>query len=65
MGSNPGEGKIFTSVETDPWAHRLSFSGVKRHGRGFDKPLPSKAEVTERVELCIYCPCKLLWLVLG
>jgi len=33
-----------------------SFSGVKRPGRGVDHPLPSSAEVKERVELYLYSP---------
>ena len=35
-----------------------SFAGVKRPGRGVDRPPPSSAEVKERVELHIYSP---LW----
>jgi hypothetical protein len=35
-----------------------SFQGVKRPGRGVDNPLPTNAEVIERVELYLYVP---LW----
>ena len=31
-----------------------SFPGIKRPGRGFDQPLPSSAEVKERVEVYLY-----------
>ena len=33
-----------------------SFPVVKRPGRGFDHPPPSRAEVKEKVELYIYSP---------
>jgi hypothetical protein len=34
--------------------YRVSFPGVKRPGRGVDHPLPSSAEVKDRVELYLY-----------
>jgi hypothetical protein len=37
-------------------AYRVSFPGVKRPGRGPNYPLPSSAEVKERVELYLYPP---------
>jgi hypothetical protein len=51
-------------VHTGPGAHngyRLSFQGVKRPGRDIYHPLPSGAEVKERVELYLYPPLGLLW----
>jgi len=45
-------------VQTGPGAHPASYTvdtgslpGVKRPGRGVDHPLPSSAEVKERLEL--------------
>ena len=38
--------------------------GVKRPGRGVDHPLPSSAEVKERVELYLYSPSVRSWPVL-
>jgi hypothetical protein len=46
------------------WVPGLS-RGVKRPGRGVDHPLPSSAEVKERVELYLYFPSGLSWRVLG
>jgi len=43
----------------------VSFPEVKRPGRGFDHPLPSSAEVNERVELYIYSPSGPSWSFLG
>jgi len=42
-----------------------SFPGVKRPGRGVDQPLPSSAEVKERVELHLYSTSGPLWPVVG
>jgi hypothetical protein len=42
-----------------------SFPGVKRPRRGVDHLLPSSAKVKERVELHVYSPFGLSWLVLG
>ena len=42
-----------------------SFAGVKRPGRGVDHPLPSSAEVEERVELYLYSPSGPSWPVIG
>ena len=36
--------------------YRLPFPWVKRPGRGVNHPLPSSAEVKERVELYLYSP---------
>ena len=48
-------------VQTGPGAHPASytmgtgsFPGVKRPGRGVDRPPPSSAKVKERVELYLY-----------
>ena len=41
------------------------FRGVKRPGRGVNLPLPSSADVEERVELYFYFPSGPTWPVLG
>jgi hypothetical protein len=55
--------RISSPVQTDPGAHpasytmgTVSFPGVKRPGCGTDHPLPSSAEVKEKVQLCLYPP---------
>jgi len=55
-------------VQTGPGAHPASctmgtgsFPGVKRPGRGVDHPLPSRAEVKERVELYRYSLSERSW----
>jgi len=45
--------------------HRVSFSGVKRLGRGADHPPPSSAEVKGRIELYFYSLSGPSWPVLG
>jgi len=63
-GSNPGGGEIFRTRPDRPRVppsllyngYRVSFSGVKRPGRGVDHPPPSSAEVKERLQLYIYSP---------
>ena len=42
-----------------------SLPGVNRPGRGVDHPLPSSAEVKERVVLYLYSPSGPSWPVLG
>jgi len=42
-----------------------SFPGVKDPGFGVDHPLPSIAEIKERVELYLYSPSGPSWTVLG
>jgi hypothetical protein len=42
-----------------------SFAGVKRPGRGVGHPLPSSAEVKERVQLYFYSPLGLRGLFYG
>jgi hypothetical protein len=62
-GSNPGGGEIFSTRPDRPWGppsllyngYRV-IPGVKRPGRGVDRPTPSSAEVKERVELYLYSP---------
>ena len=55
------EARFYTPVQTGPGAHPASSTmgtgscpGVQRPGRGVDNPIPSSAEVKERVELCLY-----------
>jgi hypothetical protein len=63
-GSNPGGGEIFRIRPGRPWDppsllnnwYRVSLPGVKRPGIGVNQPLPSSAEVKERVDLCLYFP---------
>jgi len=42
-----------------------SVPGVKGPGRGVDHPPPSSVEVRERIELYVYSPSGLSWLVIG
>jgi len=59
---------IQTGSEAHPASYTMgtgSFPGVKQPGRGVDHPLPSSAEVKERVELYLYSPYGPLWAVLG
>jgi len=59
-------------VHTSPGAHPASYTigtgshsrGVKQLGRGDHPPL-SSVEVKERVELYLYSPSELMWLVIG
>jgi hypothetical protein len=67
-----GGSKFSAPVQTDSGVHPAfytvgtgSFPGVKRPGRGVDHPLPSSAEVKERVELYLYSPSGHSWPVLG
>jgi hypothetical protein len=63
-GSNPGGDEVFCTCldrSCGPLnllhnGYRVSFSGVKRPGRGVDHPPPSSAEVKERVQLYLYSP---------
>ena len=43
----------------------VSFPGVKRPGRGANHASSSRAEVKERVELCLYSPSGSSWRALG
>ena len=66
-------GEIFCTRPDRPWGRlcliynepRVSFTGVKRPGRGIDYPPPSSAEVKERVELYLYSPAVPSWLAVG
>jgi hypothetical protein len=55
--------------QTGPGAYPASCTmgtvGVKRPGRGVDRPPPSNAEVKERVELYLYFPSGPSWPFLG
>jgi hypothetical protein len=61
-----GKGEIFLASPYRPWGqaclqyneYRVSFSGVKRRGRGVDHPPLSSAEVKVRVELYPYSPSR-------
>ena len=62
-GANPCRTIFSAPVKTGSKANpasytmvTVSFPGVKRPGRGFDHPPPSRAEVKERVELYLYPP---------
>ena len=65
--SNPGGARFFAPVQTDPGdpasytVGTRSLPRVKLSGHGTDHPPLSNTEVTERVELCLYC----LWPVQG
>ena len=74
-GSNPGwgGGEIFLTRPDRPWGppsllyngYRVSFSGVKRPGRGTDHPPPSKCRGHEMVGLYLYSPSGPSWPVTG
>ena len=71
-GSNPSGGEIFAPVQTVPRAHPASYTmgtrsllGVKELGHDVNHPLPSSAEVKERVDLFLYSPFGPSWPVLG
>ena len=64
--------RFFAPIQTGSGAHPTSytigtgsFPGVKPPGRGIDHPSLSNAKVKDRVELYIYSPSGLSWLVLG
>jgi len=55
------EAGFYAPVQTGPGANPASctmgtgfFPGVQRPGRGVDNPIPSSAEVKERVQLCLH-----------
>jgi len=60
--SNPGEREMFRTRPDRPWCppillynrYRVSFPEVRPPRRGFDHPVPSSAEIKERVELTQY-----------
>ena len=68
----PVEERFSAPVQTGPGANSAtytmgtgSFPGVKRPERGVDHPSPSRADVKERVELCLYSSSGPSWPVLG
>jgi len=63
---------ISAPVHTGPGVHPASYTmctgslpGLKRPGRGVDHPLPSRAEVKEKVEIYLYSPSGPSWPLLG
>ena len=59
---------VETSTKPHPASYTVgtgSFPGAKWPGRGINHPLPSSAEVKERVELYLYSPSGPSWPVLG
>jgi len=71
-GSDPGGGEILLTRPHRPWGppnpfnwYRISFSGVKRLGRGVDHPPKSSAKVKERVQLYLFSPSGSSWPILG
>jgi hypothetical protein len=72
-GSNPGEGEVFLILPYRAWGppnlmydeFLVTFSGVKRQGRGVNRPSLSSAEVKERVELKLYSLSRLSRSVTG
>jgi len=64
--------RLSAHIQTSPVAHPASytmgtrsFPGVMRMGRGIDYPPPPSTEVKERIQLYIYSPFGLSWVVLG
>jgi hypothetical protein len=64
QGSNPGGSELLRTRPDWPWGppsllydgYPVFFPGVKRPGRDVNHPLPSSAEVKERVQLYLYSP---------
>jgi hypothetical protein len=73
QGSNAGGSMTFCTHPDRPWGppsllyngYRVSFSGVKRTGRGIDHPTPSSTDIKERVRLYLYSPSELSEPALG
>jgi len=63
--SYPGGSKFFPSRPDLYDGYRISFMGVKPPECGVDHPLPSRAEVKERVQLYHFSPSGLSWSVTG
>jgi hypothetical protein len=71
--SNPSRDKIFRTRPKRSWGppillyngYQVPFPAVKRPGLGVDHPLPSSAEVKERVELYLYSFSGSTWPVIG
>jgi hypothetical protein len=72
-GSNPDDGKIFRThpdrLSGPPSllynGYRVSFPGIRRPGRGVNRPNPSRVKVKERVKLYLNFPSEPSWPVLG
>ena len=71
--SNSGGGESFLTCPDGSWGpssllyngYWVSCPGVKRPGRGVDRPPRSSAEDKERIELYLYSSSGPSWLVLG
>jgi hypothetical protein len=68
----PERARFSAPLQTGPGVHPASykicaksFPGVNWPGRGVHHPLPSSAEVKERVDLYFYSPSGPSWLVMG
>ena len=68
----PVGARFSATAQTGPGAHpafykmsTISFTGVKRPGRGVEHPPPSSTEVKERAELYLYTPSGASWSALG
>ena len=58
---------VLTGLDVHPGSYttyRVHFPGVKRPGRGVNRPSPSTTNVKERVELNLYAPPEPLWSLL-
>jgi hypothetical protein len=55
----------FQTNRENPPTLRVSFTGVKRLGRGVNHQPPPSAEVKERLQIYLYCPSGPTWPVLG
>jgi len=63
---------FFAPIQTGPGAHSASYTmgigsflAIKHPGRGIDHPIPSSAEVKERLELYLYSTSGPLWPGIG
>jgi hypothetical protein len=72
LQNHPSGGETFRTRPDRPWGppsllysgYRVCFPIVKQLGHGVNRPLPSRAEVKETVELYLYSPSGPSWPVL-